>query len=86
MRFPTNTLAIANLYAPLSAVNASVAPIVITLGGHTGAYLLAGDVIPQDYMLSAATGRPLQIVFCSATNSSGTSAEADDTCTFRPSI
>lgn len=43
MRFPTNTLAIANLYALLSAVTASVAPIVIALGGLTGAYLLAND-------------------------------------------
>lgn len=43
MRFPTNTLAIANLYALLSAINASVAPIVIALGGLTGAYLLADD-------------------------------------------
>ena len=43
MRFPTNTLAIANLYALLSAINASVAPIVITLGGLTGAYLLSDD-------------------------------------------
>ena len=43
MRFPTNTLAIANLYALLSAINASVAPIVIALGGLTGAYLLAND-------------------------------------------
>ena len=32
MKFPTNTLAIANLYALLSAINASVAPIVISLG------------------------------------------------------
>ena len=43
MRFPTNTLAIANLYALLSAINASVAPIVIALGGLTGAYLLSDD-------------------------------------------
>ena len=43
MRFPTNTLAIANLYALLSAITASVAPIVIALGGLTGAYLLAND-------------------------------------------
>ena len=32
MKFPTETLAIANLYALLSAINASVAPIVISLG------------------------------------------------------
>ena len=43
MRFPTSTLAIANLYALLSAINASVAPIVIALGGLTGAYLLSDD-------------------------------------------
>ena len=43
MKFPTNTLTIANLYALLSAINASVAPIVIALGGLTGAYLLADD-------------------------------------------
>ena len=43
MKFPTNTLAIANLYALLSAINASVAPIVISLGGLAGAYLLADD-------------------------------------------
>ena len=43
MSFPTNTLAIANLYALLSAITASVAPIVIALGGLTGAYLLADD-------------------------------------------
>lgn len=43
MKFPTNTLAIANLYALLSAINASVAPIVISLGGLAGAYLLAED-------------------------------------------
>lgn len=43
MRFPTNNLAIANLYALLSAINASVAPIVIALGGLTGAYLLSDD-------------------------------------------
>ena len=43
MKFPANTLAIANLYALLSAINASVAPIVISLGGLAGAYLLAED-------------------------------------------
>ena len=43
MKFPTNTLAIANLYALLSAINASVAPIVISLGGLAGAYLLTED-------------------------------------------
>ena len=43
MKFPTNTLAIANLYALLSAINASVAPIVISLGGLAGAYLLDDD-------------------------------------------
>jgi len=43
MRFPTNSLTIANLYALLSAINASVAPIVIALGGLTGAYLLSDD-------------------------------------------
>ena len=41
MKFPTKTLAIANLYALLSAINASVAPIVISQGGLAGAYLLA---------------------------------------------
>lgn len=43
MKFPTNTLAIANLYALLSAINAAIAPIVISLGGLAGAYLLADD-------------------------------------------
>ena len=43
MKFPADTLAIANLYALLSAINASVAPIVISLGGLAGAYLLAED-------------------------------------------
>ena len=43
MKFPTNTLAIANLYALLSAINAAVAPIVISLGGLAGAYLLVED-------------------------------------------
>ena len=43
MKFPTNTLAIANLYSLLSAVNAAIAPIVISLGGLAGAYLLADD-------------------------------------------
>ena len=43
MKFPTNTLAIANLYGLLSAINASVAPIVISLGGLAGAYLLDDD-------------------------------------------
>ena len=43
MKFPANTLTIANLYALLSAINASVAPIVISLGGLAGAYLLAED-------------------------------------------
>jgi len=43
MKFPSNTLAIANLYALLSAINASVAPIVISLGGLAGAYLLTED-------------------------------------------
>ena len=43
MKFPTNTLAIANLYALLSAINAAIAPIVISLGGLAGAYLLAND-------------------------------------------
>jgi hypothetical protein len=43
MKFPTNTLAIANLCALLSAINASVALIVISLGGLAGAYLLADD-------------------------------------------
>ena len=43
MKFPTNTLTIANLYALLSAINASVAPIVISLGGLAGAYLLVED-------------------------------------------
>ena len=41
MKFPADTLAIANLYALLSAINASIAPIVISLGGLAGAYLLA---------------------------------------------
>lgn len=36
----TDRLTIANLYALLSAVNASAAPIVISLGGLAGAYLL----------------------------------------------
>ncbi len=40
MTFRTDSLAIANLYALLSAINASAAPIVITLGGLAGAYLL----------------------------------------------
>lgn len=40
MTFRTDTLAIANLYALLSAINASAAPIVIALGGLAGAYLL----------------------------------------------
>ena len=43
MKFPADTLAIAKLYALLSAINASVAPIVISLGGLAGAYLLAED-------------------------------------------
>jgi MFS family permease len=43
MKFPTHTLAIANLYALLSAITAAVAPIVISLGGLAGAYLLADD-------------------------------------------
>jgi len=43
MKYPTDTLAIANFYALLSAINASVAPIVISLGGLAGAYLLAED-------------------------------------------
>ena len=44
--------------------------------------VLAGAVIPQGYMPSVATNGTLQIAFCSATNSSGISVEADDTCTF----
>ena len=44
--------------------------------------VLAGAVIPQGYMPSVATDGTLQIVFCSAINSSGISVEADDTCTF----
>lgn len=40
MTFRTDSLAIANLYALLSAINASAAPIVIALGGLAGAYLL----------------------------------------------
>jgi MFS family permease len=43
MKFQTNTLAIANLYALLSAINASLPPIVISLGGLAGAYLLTDD-------------------------------------------
>ena len=43
MKFPTDTLAIANLCALLSAINASVAPIVISLGGLASAYLVAED-------------------------------------------
>ena len=43
MKFPADTLAIAKLYALLSAINASVAPIVISPGGLAGAYLLAED-------------------------------------------
>ena len=43
MKFPTETLAIAKLYALLSAINASVTPIVISLGGLAGAYILAED-------------------------------------------
>ena len=39
----SKTLAIANLYALLSAINASVAPIVISIGGLAGPYLLADD-------------------------------------------
>ena len=42
MKFPANTLAIANL-CTFERNNASVAPIVISLGGLAGAYLLAED-------------------------------------------
>ena len=43
MKFQTNTLAVANLYALFSAINASVAPIVILIGGLAEAYLLGED-------------------------------------------
>ena len=44
--------------------------------------VLASAVIPQGYMPSVTTDGALQIVFCSATDRSGTSVEADDRCTF----
>jgi len=44
--------------------------------------VLASAVIPQGYMPSVTTDGPLQIVFCSATDRSGISVEADDRCTF----
>jgi hypothetical protein len=44
--------------------------------------VVASAVIPQGYMPSVTTDGALQIVFCSATDRSGTSVEADDRCTF----
>ena len=44
--------------------------------------VLASAVIPQGYMPSVMIDAPLQIVFCSATDRSGISVQADDTCTF----
>jgi hypothetical protein len=44
--------------------------------------VLASAVIPQGYMPSVTTDGALQIVFCSATDRSGISVEADDRCTF----
>ncbi|MDB4021326.1 MFS transporter [Litorivicinus sp.] len=43
MRHPTDTLAIANVYALLTASGGSVTPIVIALGGLTGSFLLGDD-------------------------------------------
>ena len=43
MKSLADTFAIVNLHAPLSTINASVAPIVISLSGLAGAYLLAQD-------------------------------------------
>ena len=44
--------------------------------------VLASAVIPQGYMPSVTIDGALQIVFCSATDRSGISVEADDRCTF----
>ena len=52
--------------------------LMTVLLGH----VLAGAVIPQGYMPSVTTNGPLQIVFCSATDRSGISVQADDICTF----